>query len=150
MDLLAKKGVELIPFSPLADEEVPQTDGYYFEGGPFAMYSEELASKERMKESLQQAFIDSKPIFAEGEALIYLSESFEKGQQSLQMTGLLQGKSCSTDQVNHFGFSSFILNHDMFFSKAGEEIRGHECHVFDFRSEEETAGKLGNKPLLYP
>ena len=97
------------------------------------MYSEELASKERMKESLQQAFIDSKPIFAEGEALIYLSESFEKGQQSLQMTGLLQGKSCSTDQVNHFGYSSFILNHDMFFQKQEKKSEGMNvtCLIFD-------------------
>lgn len=147
LDLLAKKGVELIPFSPIADEEVPRADGYYFGGGRIAMYAEELASNERMKESLHQAFTDKKPIFAEGEALIYLGESFEKGEKSWQMAGLLQGKSCSTDHVNRFGYSSFISNHDMFFSKAGEEIRGHECHLFDFQSEEVTAGELENKPL---
>lgn len=110
-------------------------------------YTEELASNERMKESLHQAFIDNKSIFAEGEALIYLGEFFEKGEKNWQMAGLLQGKSCSTDYVNRFGYSSFISTHDMFFSKIGEEIRGHECHLFDFQSEEETAGELENKPL---
>lgn len=147
LDLLARKGVDLIPFSPVADEEVPQADGYYFGGGRVGMHAEELASNERMKESLRQAFIDKKPIFAEGEALIYLSESFEEGEKSCQMAGLLKGKSCPTDHLNRLGYASFLLNQDILFSKKGEQIRGHEFHFFDFESEEETAGEIQNRPL---
>ena len=54
LELLASFGAELVPFSPLADRELPAgLDGIYLGGGYPELYAEQLAANEALRQALQ-------------------------------------------------------------------------------------------------
>ena len=65
LDLLRSANVELIPFSPLKDERLPEADAYYFGGGYPELFAKELSDNRSFRESVLEAHQKGIPIYAE-------------------------------------------------------------------------------------
>src|SRR2546430_15376231 len=76
LELLEEHGVEIVPFSPLEDTNLPQdAAGVYLGGGFPEIFVEPLARNRSMAESIQRAYLNGTPIYAECGGVVYLGGS---------------------------------------------------------------------------
>ncbi len=92
LDLLRDQGAELIFFSPLEDQVLPQCDSLYLPGGYPELFLAELAANTSMKVSIRAHHQQTKPIVAECGGMLYLYESLtDQAGNRHGMIGLLRG-----------------------------------------------------------
>ncbi|MDO4732229.1 MAG: cobyrinate a,c-diamide synthase [Bacillota bacterium] len=128
LDVLREMGAELVPFSPLADQELPQNiQGLYLGGGYPELYAGKLSENIGMRASLKVALEQGLPCIAECGGFMYLTESIG----GFPMVGFLPGKSFDTGKLTRFGYIRLMANQDTLLCRAGEEICGHEFHHWD-------------------
>lgn len=130
---LQRAGCELVPFSPLDDQELPgNLDGIYLGGGYPEVYAEALAQNEGMKQSVREAIEDQMPCIAECGGFLYLHEQLE-GENGRQypMTGVIKGCAYRTDHLVHFGYAKLTAKEGQAFQNAGEVLKAHEFHYWD-------------------
>ena len=66
LDALREMGAELIPFSPLTDQELPQNiQGLYLGGGYPELYAQRLSDNAAMRASVRSALERGIPCIAE-------------------------------------------------------------------------------------
>lgn len=136
LDALREMGVELVPFSPLSDSELPQDiQGMYLGGGYPELYAQRLSENAPMRASVKAALERGVPCIAECGGFMYLTESIA----SYPMVGFIPGKSFDTGKLTRFGYISLKAGHDTLLCTAGGEIRGHEFHHWD---SENTGGSF--------
>lgn len=138
LDFLRDLQVDLIPFSPLKDKELPQADAYYFGGGFPEIYARELAANSSFRASVLRAHEAGRSIYAECGGLMYLGSQLELEGQSYPMVGIFEGKSVMTPRLKSFGYCQAETETDSLFGPKGTELRGHEFHHSVFETEEET------------
>lgn len=129
-DLFSRAGIEVVPFSPLENEPVPEdVDGVYLGGGYPEVYARELAENKKTKESLKQCFQRQMPVIAECGGFMYLHEYIEdKEGIRYPMTGIISGTAKLTEKLGPFGYVDFELKQDGLFGKKGDIIKAHEFH----------------------
>ena len=136
LDALREMGVELVPFSPLSNSELPQDiQGMYLGGGYPELYAQRLSENAPMRASVKAALERGVPCIAECGGFMYLTESIA----SYPMVGFIPGKSFDTGKLTRFGYISLKAGHDTMLCTAGGEIRGHEFHHWD---SENTGGSF--------
>lgn len=136
LDALREMGVELVPFSPLSDSELPQDiQGMYLGGGYPELYAQRLSENAPMRASVKAALERGVPCIAECGGFMYLTESIA----GYPMVGFIPGKSFDTGKLTRFGYISLKAGHDTLLCTAGGEIRGHEFHHWD---SENTGGSF--------
>lgn len=136
LDALREMGVELVPFSPLSNSELPQDiQGMYLGGGYPELYAQRLSENAPMRASVKAALERGVPCIAECGGFMYLTESIA----SYPMVGFIPGKSFDTGKLTRFGYISLKAGHDTLLCTAGGEIRGHEFHHWD---SENTGGSF--------
>lgn len=75
---LTHHGAEIVPFSPLADNELPKRcGGVYITGGYLDTYGGEVARNERIRESIKHFAEQGGVIFSEGAGTAYLCRSYQ-------------------------------------------------------------------------
>ncbi len=75
LDLFGELGAEVIEWSPLADQEVPQNvSGFYFGGGFPEVFAEELAANKIILQQLRSLIASNIPVYAECGGLMYLCD----------------------------------------------------------------------------
>ncbi|MCI0438747.1 MAG: cobyrinate a,c-diamide synthase [Chloroflexi bacterium] len=130
LDLLRAWGAALVPFSPLADERLPDgIAGVYIGGGFPEIFARELSDNAPMKASLKQAAERGMPIYAECGGLMCLGESltdFEGRRHT--MAGLIPASSLMTRNHLSIGYRTVEALSDGPLLKRGESARGHEFH----------------------
>lgn len=130
LDLLEAWGAELLPFSPLTDNALPEgTNGIYIGGGFPEIYSRELSQNRPMLAALKLAGENHIPIYAECGGLMYLGRSMRdiSGQEH-QMVGLLPVASHLANTNLVLGYRTVRALSDGPLLTNGEELRGHEFH----------------------
>lgn len=150
LELLEQMSVEIIKFSPLNDEHVPETDCIYIGGGFPEIFAKELHLNESMRLSIKNAHKKNIPIYAECGGLMYLGEKLKNSDGKIyDMVGIFKGTSEMTSSLRRFGYCDGIAKVDTILSYEGETIKGHEFHHSVFNSDEECAYKMikkrGNK-----
>jgi len=122
LDLLRTLGAELVFFSPLACERLPEGVGaVYFGGGFPELFEPQLRANSRAN-SLAES-LAGRPIYAECGGLMYLA-----------MIGVVPGNVTMTKRLQHFGYceaeglGSFLL-------RPGEVVKGHEFHYSNWDGE---------------
>lgn len=130
LDLLESLGADIVPFSPLADHQLPpDLDALYLGGGYPELFAEKLSANRSMIEDLQHFAHLEKPIYAECGGMIYLSESLTTTTgTSFPLAGLLPLAISMTDRLVRFGYVEIELVTDCLFGQSGEVIRGHSFH----------------------
>lgn len=142
LDFLRELNVQLVPFSPLKDKELPAADAYYFGGGFPEVYAQELMANADFRASVKKAHEQDRPIYAECGGLMYLGELLEVDGQVYEMVGIFKGKSLMTPGLKSFGYCQAETQVDSLFGPKGTAVRGHEFHHSVFETEEDTVLKL--------
>lgn len=128
LDALREMGAELVPFSPLSDQELPpDIQGLYLGGGYPELHAERLSENNAMRTSVKTALEQGIPCIAECGGFMYLTESISE----FPMVSFLPGKSFDAGKLIRFGYVHLKANHDNMLCKSGEEISGHEFHYWD-------------------
>ena len=129
LSALAEKGAELVPFSPLADETIPDVDGLLFGGGFPEMFLEKLAANVSLKTSIRNARDAGMPIFAECGGLMYLCrEIFDFEEKEYEMVGLVPAVCRMQKKLQRVGYVTAKALCESILAQAGETLRGHEFH----------------------
>ena len=128
LDLLKELGAELIEFSPLKDEKLPDVDGLYIGGGYPELHMGQLSANISMIESLRSKIQGGLPTIAECGGYMYLLKSFKDENKEFKLVGIAEGQSYMTNSLNHFGYIKLTAKKDNMLCKKGESIKAHEFH----------------------
>lgn len=128
LDLLAELGAELIPFSPIYDESLPECDGLILGGGYPELYAEQLEKNISMLTSIKQAVLSGMPCFAECGGFMYLLERYKDDDRVYKWVGAISGETALTSKLTRFGYVHLTAQQDNVLCKTGESINGHEFH----------------------
>ena len=121
LDLLRAMGAELVFFSPLADQALPDVYSLYLPGGYPELHLQPLQDNLEMKAALTRHFQRGKPIYAECGGMLYLLESLtDKTGKRGEMAGLLPGHASMQSRLKGLGYQSAPM-------RAGE-LRAHTFH----------------------
>jgi len=121
LELLHALGAELVFFSPLEDDTLPQADALYLRGGYPELYLDQLASNATMKAAVRAFHADRSPIVAECGGMLYLLESLTDTQGcSAAMVGLLLGHAVMQIRLVNLGLHGAVLPEG--------ELKGHTFH----------------------
>ena len=130
LDLLETWGAEIVPFSPLDDEALPDGVGGVYIGGGFPeLFARQLAVNEGMRQSIRDAHTDGCRIYAECGGLMYLGESLtDFDGEAHPMVGLIPARSSMSKGRLTLGYREVEALADGALLAKGERVRGHEFH----------------------
>ena len=130
LELLAGLGAELVFFSPLNDNNLPEgADGLYLGGGFPDVFARGLASNTDLRENIRCKLEDGLPCYAESGGLIYLTEGIvTKDGEKHPLVGFFDGKAVMTGSLQRFGYVSIEFSKENILGKKGRTVRGHEFH----------------------
>ncbi|MEE6449294.1 cobyrinate a,c-diamide synthase [Gottfriedia acidiceleris] len=136
LDMLAASGAELIEFSPLKGECLPeQVDGLYIGGGFPEEFAEELTKQTEVKNSIRTAIEKGLPTLAECGGFMYLTESLETTDEtSYKMVGIIPGKVKMQTKLAALGYREITAVEENFLLAGNLSARGHEFHYSTFHS----------------
>jgi cobyrinic acid a,c-diamide synthase len=135
IDAWRKAGVEILPFSPLADEAPPpDADSCWLPGGYPELHAETLAAARKFSVGLR-SFAATRPVHGECGGYMVLGEGLEDAAgRRHAMTGLLgHATSFATRKLN-LGYRTARLLSSGALGKSGTLIRGHEFHYASLTS----------------
>ena len=136
LEWLRQQGAEIVSFSPLHDNKVPENvDGLILGGGFPEVFAEKISANKSMLSSIKKTVESGIPTYAECGGLMVLAEVLKlKSGQSLAMAGVVPGMVEMTIRLQYFGYCKIDL------PKSGE-VRGHEFHYSRW-TEESTHANL--------
>lgn len=139
-------GAQLVPFSPLHDEGIPDVDGLIIGGGFPEMFAAQLAANGSMRASIRTAAERGMPIYAECGGYMYLmSHLVDFAGTSHQMAGVFPGTARMTEKLQMVGYVDAVQAMGTVFGAAGLPLHGHEFH---FSVEEADAGETA-RPFIF-
>ncbi len=119
---------ELVTFSPLAGDEVPDADGIYLPGGYPELYPEELEGSPTLKE-LQVKAESGLPVFGECGGMMVMCEAMRTAEgDRYEMVGILSPEVRMVEKLQGLGYTELEASVDSPVAKTGKELRGHEFH----------------------
>ena len=122
-------GAEIIAFSPLHDEALPEVDGVLIGGGFPEMFAAQLAENASMRASLCRAAEEGMPIYAECGGYMYLMQSlvdFDGVEHA--MAGIFPARARMTEKLQMVGYVEAEQAVDTVLGAAGLLLHGHEFH----------------------
>lgn len=130
LDLLEALGAELVYFSPLYDNTLPEgVNGLYIGGGYPEVFAEQLQANAVMRDSIRRQITGGLPSYAECGGLMYLSEGIVTGEgKKFDMVGIIPGISKMTKSLQRFGYIDIEITEDNVIAQKHDRIKGHEFH----------------------
>jgi cobyrinic acid a,c-diamide synthase len=149
LDILQKKGAQLIFFSPLYDNRLPQEiDGIIIGGGFPEILARDLSKNISMIRAIKKIGENQIPIYAECGGLMYLSKSIKEGipkyvndkmpgskvnfNKTYKMTGLIDAITKMTDKLTLNYTQGKVINESIFGNI--NSIKGHEFHFSEMEN----------------
>jgi len=132
-DYLRAAGAEIVFFSPIHNETLPEDiAGIYLGGGYPELYAEQLCRNEGMLTALREAIQSNIPLYAECGGLMILTEKIVSlSGDAYPMLGVLPGYTVMRDRVR-LGYREVTAQQDSPLLKQNETIRGHEFHYSEW------------------
>jgi cobyrinic acid a,c-diamide synthase len=130
LDILAACGAELIYFSPVLENELPEDlDGLYFGGGYPELFAEKLAQNITLRTQIRQKSLERLPIYGECGGFMYLCrEICDHNGNNYPMTGCFPFATKMLSRRKALGYREITLCKDTVIGKRGLTVRGHEFH----------------------
>ena len=127
---LKNLGAEIIYFSPLNDETLPENISGLIIGGGFPeMFAARLEQNKKIRAEIFHAAQNNLPIFAECGGFMYLMrELVDFDGKSFEMCGIIDGAATMTKKLQTVGYVEAEILRDCIIGKAGDKIRAHEFH----------------------
>lgn len=124
-DVLRGLGAELVEFSPISGERLPENiDGLYLGGGYPELHKTSLSNNVSMRKSVSDAIFDGLPTIAECGGFLYLHRHLD----GAEMAGVIDADAMLTDRLQPFGYVTLTAQHDNVLCAQGGQIRAHEFH----------------------
>lgn len=133
LDALEAAGADLVFFSPLHNNCLPQDiGGLYLGGGYPELHAESLSKNKTMRESISLAVHAELPVVAECGGFLYLQSSLQDiDGRPWPMVGALSGEGFKTSRLQRFGYLTLTAGTDSLLFRSGEMSPAHEFHYWD-------------------
>ncbi len=134
VDFLERCGCEVVRFSPLHDNGLPENiDGLILTGGYPELYAERLAENTAMLDSIRKKILEDKiPAIAECGGFMYLHEFLQSDKgEYYPMVGIIAGKCYQTKKLQNFGYAKLYAKKDNLLCKKGDYLKVHEFHYWN-------------------
>ncbi len=130
LEWLENFGAEIVPFSPLADEDLPpDLHGLYLGGGYPELGAPQLSANQAMRRIIRERAAAGLPIYAECGGLMYLGQEISDLEgKRYPMAGVLPMSVRMLPRLKSLGYREVTLTGDGLLGPAGTRIRGHEFH----------------------
>lgn len=130
LDLLEQYGAELVPFSPLHDQSLPEDiQGLYFGGGYPEVYAEGLSKNIAVRQQIKKAAQQGLPIYAECGGLMYLSKAILDLQgKRYPMAEIFPLEIEMRPHLSALRYVEVEASQDSPLARSGMKARGHEFH----------------------
>ena len=144
-EILQKLGCEIVPFSPLRDEKLPDCDGLILPGGYPELYAENLEKNKLVQKEICDRIENGLPTIAECGGYLYLHERLTNAEgESFRECGLIPAACVYKGFQRQFGYIELTAQKDQLLAKAGDTLKAHEFHYFV--SEQTGDAFLAEKP----
>ena len=130
LEWLENFGAEIVPFSPLADADLPpDLHGLYLGGGYPELGAPQLSANQAMRRIIRERAAAGLPIYAECGGLMYLGQEISdlEGKRH-PMAGVLPMSVRMLPRLKSLGYREVTLTGDGLLGPAGTRLRGHEFH----------------------
>jgi len=131
--LLREAGGEIAPFSPLADERLPDgISGIYLPGGYPELFAEVLKNNRGIMEGIRGAAASGMPLYAECGGFIYLTEGVGVRENEMELfhelLGIFPVRTRMLKRRKALGYREVELTLSTPLGERGTVARGHEFH----------------------
>ena len=141
LDVLEAAGAEIVRFSPLTDQVLPDVEMLYLGGGYPELHGEALAKNAAMRAAVKRFAERGGVIYAECGGLMYLTESIRDFDgRSHEMVGIFPAEAVMRKQSLTLGYRTVACARRSILGEVGITARGHEFHYSTL---------VANKPLQY-
>jgi len=136
--MLERGGVQLVPFSPLADHGLPENmDALYFGGGYPELHAERLANNAAMLAAVRQFADRGGCIYGECGGLMYLGRSLSTPEGCrYPLAGVLPIDTAMRKSARMLAYAEAVLAVDSLWGRAGQAYRGHEFHYSEITKDD--------------
>jgi cobyrinic acid a,c-diamide synthase len=129
LELLESAGGELVPFSPISDQELPDVDLLYLGGGYPELHAEALAKNNPMRQAIRAFSEKGGTIYAECGGMMYLTEAIRDFDgRAYEMVGLFPAQAVMRKAGLTLGYRTVELSRSCIVGDRGTVVRGHEFH----------------------
>ena len=127
-------GATLVPFSPMADAQLPDVDGLYFGGGYPEIHASALAANDGMRCAVRAFAENGGPVYAECGGLMYLCSGIRTTEDTYEpMVGLLPAEAVMHKRLQALGYVDVETTRDSVLGPAGQHFRGHQFRYSELR-----------------
>lgn len=129
LELLKNAGAELVKFSPLNDQALPEVGLLYLGGGYPELHGEKLAKNVAMRQAIRSFSERGGAIYAECGGMMYLTQAVRdfKGERH-EMVGVFPAEAIMQKSSMTLGYRTVECSRDCLLAEAGISVRGHEFH----------------------
>jgi cobyrinic acid a,c-diamide synthase len=141
LEALEARGAELVDFSPLRDESLPDDlDAIYFGGGYPELHAERLSTNVSLRREVADFAASGRAVYAECGGLMYLSRSVQTldGKRH-PMAGVLPIDTAMLPRLSALGYVEATLEADCLWGAQGWTGRGHEFHYSQITADDSRA-----------
>ncbi len=137
LELLEAAGAQLVFFSPLTDNRLPEgLDGLYFGGGYPELHAAALAGNRLLRQEIRQSSRMNMPIYGECGGFMYLCrEMGDTDGNAFSMTGCLPFATRMLGRLKALGYREVTQSTATLLGPAGQVMRGHEFHYSSITGE---------------
>ena len=129
LELLEAAGAELVKFSPMNDQVLPDVDMLYLGGGYPELHGKKLAGNVTMRTAIRQFSAQGGTIYAECGGMMYLTSTIRDFAGILhEMVGVFPTEAVMKKPGLTLGYRTVELSQDCLLGAAGTIARGHEFH----------------------
>ncbi|MFB6214758.1 MAG: cobyrinic acid a,c-diamide synthase, partial [Candidatus Bipolaricaulia bacterium] len=119
---------ELVTFSPLEGDPVPDVDGIYLPGGYPELHPDQLSKSSTVEEIAAKAK-DGVPVFGECGGMMVMSQALKTREGEVyEMAGILPAEVEMVEDLQGLGYVELEGEVDSPICSAGNRLRGHEFH----------------------
>ena len=129
LELLEAEGAELVTFSPMNDQVLPDVDMLYLGGGYPELHGKALADNVSMRTAIRQFAERGGTIYAECGGMMYLTQAIRDfAGTSHEMVGLFPAEAVMQKSSMTLGYRTISCSRHCILGEAGMTARGHEFH----------------------
>ncbi len=147
LDMLRLAGAEIVPFSPVSDQFLPEgIDAVYLGGGYPEVYARALSGNKGMTGAIKKWADAGRPVFAECGGFMYLGEGIRHEGEFFPLCGVFPvttGILKETGGIKggpSLGYREAVFSEDCMLGAKGERLRGHEFHYSQVLQSREKPG----------
>ncbi|MFS1516574.1 cobyrinate a,c-diamide synthase [Bacillus sp. SCS-151] len=136
LDILKAYGAELVFFSPLRGDHLPEgVSGLYIGGGFPEEFAKQLSEQAAVKDSIKRAITSGIPTLAECGGFMFLTDMIESTEdERFEMVGIIPGKVKMQQKLAALGYREISGAPGNYLLPNHLHAKGHEFHYSTFSS----------------